>query len=161
MFGYWVLRVNTGRLLYSMAVFYIARAIIQNFVVFPFPDGYYWSDPGFPSLTVPYGHTSDFFWSGHCGFLTIIACEWFKNKIYVMTVVTCLINVYMAFVMIGFRIHYTVDVIIGVVIAHYFFILLSMAAPYLDNKIKHCFNKVWHKIRNEEYKGTPRSDSNE
>lgn len=29
-----------------------------------FPEGYYWSYPGFPSYVVPYGNTSDFFFSG-------------------------------------------------------------------------------------------------
>lgn len=77
MFIYWVIFINTGRILYATAIFYVTRSIMQNFVVFPFPDGYYWKDPGFPSLTVPYGRSSDFFWSGHCGFLTILICEWY------------------------------------------------------------------------------------
>ncbi len=30
-----------------------------------FPEGFYWDTPGFPSLVVPYGRTSDFFFSGN------------------------------------------------------------------------------------------------
>lgn len=44
-----------------------------------FPVGYYWSDPNFFSISVPYGRTSDFFFSGHCGFLSICFFEWRVN----------------------------------------------------------------------------------
>jgi len=49
----------------------------------------------------------------------------------------------MGTVMIGFRIHYTVDVIIGVFMAHYCYLLFSKAAPYIDEFVKRIFNKVW------------------
>ena len=42
-----------------------------------FPQGYFWDYPGFPSLVIPYGRTSDFFFSGHTGFLTICCLEWY------------------------------------------------------------------------------------
>lgn len=29
-----------------------------------YPQGFYWEPPGFPSFAVPYGKTSDFFFSG-------------------------------------------------------------------------------------------------
>ena len=29
-----------------------------------YPEGFYWEYPGFPSFVVPYGRTSDFFFSG-------------------------------------------------------------------------------------------------
>ena len=32
--------------------------------VFDYPDGYFWEHPGFPSIVVPYGRSSDFFFSG-------------------------------------------------------------------------------------------------
>jgi len=40
-----------------------------------FPEGYYWEDPNFPNLAVPYSHTSDFFYSGHCGILLLFVLE--------------------------------------------------------------------------------------
>lgn len=49
----------------------------------------------------------------------------------------------MGIVMIGFRIHYTVDVIIGVFMAHYCYLLFSKAAPYIDEFAKRIFDKVW------------------
>ena len=58
-----------------MGLFYGVRGIIQGFFKFRFPEGYLWPEPPIPSLLVPYGKTSDFYFSGHCGFLTLILCE--------------------------------------------------------------------------------------
>jgi len=73
----------------------------------------------------------------------LLACEWFVQKKYYMCALTGLIDFYMGTVMIGFRIHYTVDVIIGVIVAHYCYLLFSKAAPYIDEFVKRVFNKVW------------------
>lgn len=44
--------------------------------------------------------------------------------------------------MIGFRIHYTIDVVIGVMIGHYIFILMDSATPYLDTKAILVYNYI-------------------
>lgn len=74
----------------------------------------------------------------------VVACEWFANQKYKMFALTCLINFYMAIVMIGFKIHYTIDIIIGVIMAHYCFMLISRAAPYFDEWAKKIFNYIWN-----------------
>lgn len=56
-------------------VFYGSRAVIQANFKFQFPKIYFWPEPPIPSLLVPYGETSDFYFSGHCGFMTIMLCE--------------------------------------------------------------------------------------
>jgi len=101
-FFYWIWKGNSGRIFYVLALFYGTRALMQQFVVLPFPDGYYWDYPGFPSLAVPYGRLSDFFYSGHCGFLTVNALEWYVNKKKIMVFITWTICIYMSFVMVGF-----------------------------------------------------------
>lgn len=73
-----------------------------------FPPGYYWDDPGFPSVVVPYGISTDFFYSGHVGFLNIAALEWYKNKMYGMSYLTIFIIFYMIFVLLIFRGHYSI-----------------------------------------------------
>lgn len=78
LYGYWIFNISTGRVIYAMAVFYLVRAVTQGLVTLRFPEGYYWSDPNVPSIVVPYGRTSDFFYSGHCGFLNICALEWLR-----------------------------------------------------------------------------------
>jgi hypothetical protein len=47
---------------------------------FPFSDELEWSSPGFPSLTVAYDKTRDFFYSGHVGGLTLGFCEMGKLR---------------------------------------------------------------------------------
>ena len=49
-------------------MFYLVRAVLQSVETSPFPDGFYWENPGFPSLLNMYGKQSDFFYSGHIGF---------------------------------------------------------------------------------------------
>lgn len=78
-----------------------------------YPPGIYWDDPGFPSLIVPYGDTTDFFYSGHVGFLNIAALEWYKQKIYKMTYLTVFVMFYTIFVLLIFRAHYSIGKIIS------------------------------------------------
>ena len=101
-------------------------------VTFPYPKGNIWQYPGFPSLIIPYGESNDFFWSGHCGFLMIVTLEWYENRRRVMVFITVLINIYIGFVMVVFRIHYTVDIIIGVAMGHYFYINMGFVYKQID-----------------------------
>lgn len=59
-----VLKVDSSRIIISMVCFYIFRGLNQTLIIFPFPEGYYWENPNFPSYVTPYGKTSDFFYSG-------------------------------------------------------------------------------------------------
>jgi len=74
------------------------------------PNGFYWNDPGFPSIVVPYGFTSDFFFSGHTGFLTICLFEWREIKKTKMVMTTSIILIYMIFVLLVFRTHYSIGI---------------------------------------------------
>lgn len=79
LYVYWVLNVKTGRPIYAIGLFYLIRGLTQATVTLRYPEGYLWEDPGVPSLVVPYGRSSDFFFSGHCGFLNLCALEWLRN----------------------------------------------------------------------------------
>lgn len=132
---YWMFNINTGRILYSTALFYIVRAFTQMIVTFSFPEGYYWKDPHFPSIVVPYGRNSDFFFSGHCGFLNLCGLELLrqgKKKLFLMI---CFINLYIGFVMLVFRIHYMFDITTGIFMSHYIFLMLEGYAKYLDKNV--------------------------
>ena len=74
------MKVKNMRFPSAAAVFFLFRAIllvflffIQNMEKFPFPEDIVWHNPGFFSITVPYDHTRDFFYSGHTGSLSIIS----------------------------------------------------------------------------------------
>ena len=107
-FTYWFLYGKSCRLIIATIFFYSVRAFSQVLVQFKYPDGYEWQYPGFPSYVVPYGNTSDFFFSGHCGFLNICALEWFALGKKRMGILVESFNAYMAIVMLIFRVHYTV-----------------------------------------------------
>lgn len=99
---------------YMTIMFYGLRGIVQSIFTYRFPRGGIWDDPGVLSITTPYGLTCDFYISGHCGFTAANAYYmWMigrkKTSIYLM--IGCC---YLAFVLILFRIHYTLDIPIGI-----------------------------------------------
>ena len=51
----------------EFALFYGLRFACLAIFAMRTPQGFYWEYPGFYSLTVPYGWTNDFFYSGHIG----------------------------------------------------------------------------------------------
>ena len=55
------------------------RQFIQNYYLMGRPEGFLWSDPGIPSLTVPYHDTNDFYYSGHVGSAILWMHEYYAN----------------------------------------------------------------------------------
>ena len=108
-----------------------------------FPDGYLWEDPGFPSIAVSYLKTNDFFFSGHAGLPIIMGLEAKKlgyNIIFYFCIFTCLTEV---ITMIFTRGHYIIDLIAGVVFAHYIYIHVDKYISYIDNSpISICNNVI-------------------
>jgi len=141
-FIYWTLYGTSVRIICAMSMFYGIRGVIMSFFLLGFPDGYTWDYPGFPSIVVPYGRTSDFFYSGHCGFLVIVAAEWFTLGYKKMSLITHLVNIYMAFVMVICRIHFSIDITTGMVFGHYLYIIARHYSPVLDEL---CL-KIWERI---------------
>eukprot|EP01017_Pseudomicrothorax_dubius_P016708 TRINITY_DN1891_c0_g1_i27.p1 TRINITY_DN1891_c0_g1~~TRINITY_DN1891_c0_g1_i27.p1 ORF type:complete len:231 (+),score=19.03 TRINITY_DN1891_c0_g1_i27:59-751(+) len=108
LFFHWVAKGTSSRILITALSFYAFRGMVMNLALLGFPHGYVWDHPGFPSIVVPYGRTSDFFFSGHCGFLMICASEYMTIGLKWAGVFTHLVNLYMAAVMLICRIHYTI-----------------------------------------------------
>jgi len=153
-FGYWVIKGSGGRLPVTMLVFYGTRAIVQSFWFSPFPQGFYWDTPGIPSLVVPYGRGSDFFFSGHSGFLVICACEWHKLKMPKVRnfVITALI--YTILILLTFRIHYSIDVFVGVFFGEWCFGKVDQYKDSIDGfwsnrvrNLKSLINKNVNQVR--------------
>jgi hypothetical protein len=97
-----------------------------------FPDGYLWEYPGFPSITVSYLKTNDFFFSGHVGLPIIGALEFYgeeKMPLACFCMFTCLLEF---FTMIITRGHYLIDLICGVIIAHYVYMLVDRYIYLVD-----------------------------
>jgi hypothetical protein len=119
LFGNWIFKGSSFRLVVAYVLFYGTRAVFQAICVLPYPQGMIWLFPVAPSLVVPYGISSDFFWSGHVGFCIIAASEFFQKKWYIGMVLAWLVAIYESIVMLSNRNHYTIDLFAGAVIAHY------------------------------------------
>jgi hypothetical protein len=132
--AFWIMRGNSCRLVVSTLIFYIVRAIVQSLWYSPFPSsGYWWYDPGFPSLVVPYGKGSDFFFSGHIGFVTICAAEWKKNKSPLMVTILTIGGIYTGFILLAYKVHYSIDLFTGVTFAHYVYMMVDSNKEKIDS----------------------------
>jgi hypothetical protein len=146
-FAFWVVKGKSGRLPITLAIFYITRALIQKVTFLPYPQGWYWLDPGFPSLVVPYGRGSDFFFSGHTGFMVICASEWHalkstKHSKKVRNFVI-LAGIYTILTLLVYRIHYFIDVFTGLLFAEWVFCKVDQHKDTLDGY----FATIMRKIR--------------
>lgn len=128
-------------------LFYVLRGVIQGIFLFKHPKGTVWTDPGVPSLTVPYGIMCDYYFSGHCGFVTMMALENYKLGNPKNALALAVLLPYLAFVLVTARVHYSIDIPIGVmfgIYCHYW------AHTYVDNfhwLMRSTFNRhVWQKI---------------
>jgi hypothetical protein len=98
-----------------------------------FPEGYLWEYPGFPAIAVSYLYTNDFFFSGHVGVPIILGLEFRKmgsNIFFYFAIFTVIVE---AFTMIVTRGHYIIDLITGVIVAHYIYILVNDFIGCIDN----------------------------
>lgn len=67
----WIWKGFSFQVVIALIIFYASRAVVQNLFILPFPDHFYWQSPGFPCLMNAYGRQSDFFFSGHVGFMLL------------------------------------------------------------------------------------------
>ena len=61
--------------------------------------------------------TSDFFFSGHCGILTLTTCEMYACKNWKIFFPNLLAIFYVAFCLLAFRGHYIIDITTGIIVA--------------------------------------------
>lgn len=98
-------------------------------------DGLLFRYPGFPSLTVPYHDSSDFYYSGHVGTCFILVLEartkgWYRLSWFCFFVMC---NQWLMMMLI--RAHYVIDMVSGLIIAHYLHILAERLSFLVDVKI--------------------------
>lgn len=91
-----------------------------------------WRNPGFLGLTVPYDHTRDFFYSGHTGTLTLIFYEMCTLRLKVLAILAFMSLIYMMNMLTITRVHYTVDIIGGLVFALFFYRTSKRVFIYFD-----------------------------
>ena len=99
--------------------FALYRECLQFLVTLPVPQGIIWEYPGFPSLMVNYSVQHDLYFSGHTGVALLIMAEFVRTKLKWFSAISFLFFGYVVMTIISFRIHYTMDVFTGVLVALY------------------------------------------
>jgi len=130
--GYWVYKGNSSRLIVTLAIFYIVRGLLQLVFLMPFPELYFWERPSLPSLVVSYGKESDFFYSGHSGFLVICMNEWEKIGNKTIRNGIALTTIYTVWILIVYRIHYCIDIFTGLFFADWVFGKVDKHREFFD-----------------------------
>ena len=97
--------------------------------------GFLWFDPGWPAITVPYHDMLDFFYSGHIGNTFIYTFEFYNNKEYKLAFVGFLIHLGMWPHLILVRTHYWIDLITGIIVGHWCYMMGELLSYATDVKI--------------------------
>lgn len=126
---------KTWRSLLFLLLFYSIRGTIMSFFIMGFPEGHIFDDPGFPSLTVTYLKSSDFFFSGHVGFALFGVLDSRLNGNRFMTTLSCVSVIVECVTMLVTRGHFVIDIIAGLVFSHYVWEVTGWISPYLDSKL--------------------------
>jgi hypothetical protein len=131
----WIIECNTWQPMLNIGIFYLLRGLFNNIVMLKYPEKLLWDYPGFPSITVSYFNSSDFFFSGHVGInlITFIEFRNFNKKFFAY--VSLLGVFFQLFTMISIRGHYTVDLIGGLIAGHYSYFLSCKYCKYIDGLI--------------------------
>lgn len=118
-----------------LGMFYAFRAFIQTIFIMTYPDKEIWEYPGFPSFAVSYEMSSDFFFSGHVGVVTMLALENREADRPILMWIA-IMSIFIEFcVMLFLRGHYTIDLYTGIIVGHYTWILSGKLSPYIDRKL--------------------------
>mmetsp|Transcript_6666 Transcript_6666/g.11790 ORF Transcript_6666/g.11790 Transcript_6666/m.11790 type:complete len:246 (+) Transcript_6666:2380-3117(+) len=123
---------KSWRSVLSALSFYITRGLLQMLFLMRIPPGYIWEYPGFPSLSVSYQPTTDFFFSGHVGFAFLCCLEYRLSHKYNWAKFALAATVFEASVMLSLRAHYFIDIVGGIVFAHYIWTVAGWLAPHID-----------------------------
>lgn len=112
---------------------------------FPYPANLAWRSPGFFSVTVPYDHTRDFFFSGHCGGLSVVTAEMFALGLVKTGVLAVLSLLYMANMLMTTEVHYSIDIVAGILFGLWFFRVGAKYTIFFDRVLSLPF-LAWQKL---------------
>lgn len=116
----------------------------------PFPNKIVWHSPGFFSLAVPYDHTRDFYYSGHTGTIAIFFIESFLLPHRALTMFLFITLTYMVLMLTITRVHYTTDIIGGLIFSLFCHKIGTLTIYYFDWTLSFPFfiaSKIRSKIK--------------
>mmetsp|Transcript_299 Transcript_299/g.330 ORF Transcript_299/g.330 Transcript_299/m.330 type:complete len:125 (-) Transcript_299:35-409(-) len=95
-----------------------------------------------------YGRQSDFFYSGHIGFALMTTMESYTLKAYKCTIYGVFTTVFVGFTLLTFRVHYSIDLFTGLVMAHYCYSWAGKISRHsIFQSICEKYVMPWSKIR--------------
>lgn len=131
-----IVHCRAFRILICMLMFYGFRAFLQNIFFMRIPDDYLWEYPGFFSIAVEYFPKNDFFYSGHIGVSVITFLEFKRDKLSFMTGFSVAAIFLNFFVLLVTRSHYSLDLIMGMIMGHYCFLWSNWIDEYISKKLE-------------------------
>jgi hypothetical protein len=135
----YILTANSWRHIVHFGVFYgIRNAFVQSTFLLEIYDTYIFYWPDFPSIVVPLSRAADFFYSGHAGASIVIGIQLREMGYSEMFYAGIMLSIYEAFVLCSTRAHYGIDIVFGVLMAHYTFFLSQPLGLFLDDYFPIC-----------------------
>jgi hypothetical protein len=116
----------------GLLILFALRQLCQGLCALPCPEGMIWRDPGFPSLLVTYGTSSDLFFSGHTAIAVYGCLELAHLGLPIAVAAGVAISLVEAAAVLILRAHYTMDVFTGAITALWVWSVVSFLAPGLD-----------------------------
>lgn len=116
----------------GLAILFALRQGCQGLCALPAPERMIWRRPGFPSLLVTYGTTSDLFFSGHTAIAVYGGLELARRGGAGMAALAVSIVLVEAATVLVLRAHYTMDVFAGAVAAFAAYGAAASLAPHAD-----------------------------
>lgn len=131
--GYWTIKVKTWRLPIALVLVYVAKALTSLLFKYRYPDGYLWENPGFYSLTTPYGASNDMHFTLHVALLYVIFQELRTLELHWLApTIAFVIFLYQAAVALTTRGAYIIDLFAAFIFGHYFFVVAEQLSYYID-----------------------------
>eukprot|EP00330_Aristerostoma_sp_ATCC50986_P002349 CAMPEP_0114593646 /NCGR_PEP_ID=MMETSP0125-20121206/15241_1 /TAXON_ID=485358 ORGANISM="Aristerostoma sp., Strain ATCC 50986" /NCGR_SAMPLE_ID=MMETSP0125 /ASSEMBLY_ACC=CAM_ASM_000245 /LENGTH=284 /DNA_ID=CAMNT_0001793035 /DNA_START=98 /DNA_END=952 /DNA_ORIENTATION=- len=130
----WIVYRQSIRFLYTVAFFYMLRTFTQGIFFLKMPQDYIWDYPGFFSVVVEYFPKNDFFYSGHTGMCTLCILEFNRAKLKFWKGLAIFDLVINFFILLVTRSHYSIDLIYGIFMGHYIYILGNRLHKYLQRR---------------------------
>ena len=116
----------------GLLLLFALRQLCQGLCALPAPERMIWRSPGFPSLLVTYGTSSDLFFSGHTAIAVYGSLELAHAGGPPAALLGAAIVLLEAATVIVLRAHYTMDVFAGAVTALWVWTVASALAPAVD-----------------------------
>jgi len=133
--GHWTWKGRTWRLPITLILVYVSKALTSALFKYRYPEGYLWENPGFYSLTTPYGASNDMHFTLHVCLLYVIFQELRTVKLYALAPIAFFVFLYQLTMALCTRGAYIIDLFAAFIFGHYLFVVGEQLSYYVDVKI--------------------------